>query len=274
MTIDNILQIIKDNETRNVEFKKSTGELKDAMHSVCAMLNSDGGYVIFGISPQSLKIVGQQVTENTRQEIAREIRKIEPFVDMPVIYVDVPEKDGFKIIVLHADKNLYNLAPYVFDGKPFYRLESTTLKMPQTMYEERLRQRDSFKFRWESQIAEEYSISDLDEKRIREVVSIGIRSGRINSSADGDTIESILSHLHLVKDGKPTNAAVALFAKDMNAYPQIELRMACFKGTNKSMFIDNKIESGNIFDMLEAGVAFCFRNLKLSGEVVGMNRKE
>ena len=67
MTIDDIKELFKIDETRCVELKKSTGELKDGMHSLCAMLNSDGGYVIFGIAPKSLKIIGQMVTDNTRQ---------------------------------------------------------------------------------------------------------------------------------------------------------------------------------------------------------------
>ena len=54
MTIKEVKELIKIDETRVVEFKKTTGELKDAMHSVCAMLNSDGGYVIIGIAPKSL----------------------------------------------------------------------------------------------------------------------------------------------------------------------------------------------------------------------------
>ncbi len=37
------------------------------METACAFLNSDGGWLIFGITP-SLKIVGQNVTDNTRQE--------------------------------------------------------------------------------------------------------------------------------------------------------------------------------------------------------------
>ena len=43
MTIDDIKDLIKIDETRTVELKKTTGELKDGMHSLCAMLNSDGG---------------------------------------------------------------------------------------------------------------------------------------------------------------------------------------------------------------------------------------
>ena len=50
--------------------------------------------------------------------------------------------------------------------------------------------------------------------------------------------------------------------------------MGYFKGTNKMVFIDNKMETGNFFDLLEAGISFCFRNLRLSGEVKGLLREE
>lgn len=66
MTINDIKTLIASDELRTLELKKTTGELKDGMHSLCAMLNSDGGYVIFGIASKSLKIIGQMVTDNTR----------------------------------------------------------------------------------------------------------------------------------------------------------------------------------------------------------------
>lgn len=53
-----------------MELKKTTGELKDGMHSACAFLNTDGGWLIYGIAPTSLKVLGQVVTDKIRQEIA------------------------------------------------------------------------------------------------------------------------------------------------------------------------------------------------------------
>lgn len=70
MTIEDIKKLIAGDETRTLELKKTTGELKDAMHSACAFLNTEGGWLIFGIAPKSLKIIGQQVSDATRQEIA------------------------------------------------------------------------------------------------------------------------------------------------------------------------------------------------------------
>lgn len=70
MDIEDIKRIIAGDETRTLELKKITGELKDGMHSACAFLNTDGGWLIFGIAPTSLKVLGQVVTDKTRQEIA------------------------------------------------------------------------------------------------------------------------------------------------------------------------------------------------------------
>ena len=58
--------------------KKTTVELKDGMRSACAVLNTTGSWMFFGIAPTTLKILGQEVTDNTRKEIAREIAKLEP----------------------------------------------------------------------------------------------------------------------------------------------------------------------------------------------------
>lgn len=274
MTIDEIKELIKIDETRTLELKKTTGELKDGMHSVCAMLNSDGGYVIFGVAPKSLKLVGQQVTDNTRQEIAREIRKMEPCVNMPVEYIDVPDAHGNQLIVIHADIDIFKEAPYAFDGKPYYKLESTTMPMPQTMYEERLRRRSPEKYRWDAMITEDYTVDDMDEDIIRRVVRSGINNGRIHASAANDSTEQLLDRLELMKEGKLINAAMVLFAKKIRDYSQIELGMACFRGKTKNIFVDGKFAKGNFFYMLDAGITFLMNNLKIGGEVVGLLREE
>ena len=69
MTIDDIRTLIAADESRTLEPKKTTGELKDGMHSACAFLNTEGGWSIFGVAPSSLKIIGQEVTDKTKQEI-------------------------------------------------------------------------------------------------------------------------------------------------------------------------------------------------------------
>lgn len=145
MTVAEIQELIKKDETRTLELKKSTGELKEAMHTVCAFLNTTGGQLIFGITPNSLQVIGQQVTDNTRREIARELTKIEPAVSLNVNYIEFDEKPDFYVVVIDVPAELNRNRPYVYDGRAYYRIESTTSVMPQSMYQELLLQRDSRK---------------------------------------------------------------------------------------------------------------------------------
>ena len=57
MTIDDIQKLIDQDESVTLELKKGTGELKDAMHTACAFLNTDGGWLIFGVTPTSRRIL-------------------------------------------------------------------------------------------------------------------------------------------------------------------------------------------------------------------------
>ena len=53
MTYEELEILIKNDEHRQLELKKTTGELKDGMHSACAFLNTEGGWLIFGVTPSS-----------------------------------------------------------------------------------------------------------------------------------------------------------------------------------------------------------------------------
>ena len=265
MTIKNIENLISTDETRNLELKKTTGELKDGLKSACAFLNTDGGWLIFGVAPATLKIVGQDVTENTRRELAQALTHLEPALDIEVDYVDVPDNNGKQLIVMRFEKWVWGMEPYTYHKCPYYRVESITKEMPKEMFLERLKASRPQDFAWDDQIAKGVTLADMDEERIRNAVRLGIAGGRINASAEGATVETLLGKLKLLKDEKPTNAAVMLFGKNTDAYPQLLLRMACFKGNDKNEFLDNKRQTGNFFDLLDAGTAFCFRNLRLAG---------
>lgn len=146
--------------------------------------------------------------------------------------------------------------------------------MPKEMYDERLKAANPQKFEWDIKPAFEVEISDLDEDRIRGAVRAGVRGNRLHASADTDSVEMLLQKLNLLtKDGKPTNAAAMLFAKNTR-YPQFLLRMCRFRGTTKNVFVDPKEIYGNFFDILDAGIDFCFKHLFLTGEIVGLNRVE
>lgn len=238
MTIDDIKNLVSADESRTLELKKTTGELKDGMHSACAFLNTEGGWLIFGIAPKSLKIIGQEVTDKTQQEIAQALAGLEPAVDVRVAYIDVPEHPGNKVIAMHFDGWVWGGHPHTFHGCPYFKVESTTKVMPQDMYDERIRAHQPQLYAWERLAADGVALADLDENLIRNSIRRGIDGGRIPESALYESTGDILSKWKLLKNGVPTNGAVLLFSNNIDEYPQFTLRMARFVGTNKNMFRD------------------------------------
>ncbi|MBR5634693.1 MAG: putative DNA binding domain-containing protein [Prevotella sp.] len=268
MTIEEIKSLIRNDETRTLELKKTTGELKDGMQSACAFLNTSGGWLVFGITPTTLEIVGQQVTDNTRREIAHELTKIEPAISVEVEYVRVENTPDFYVIALHLDTAIHRDVPYVYDARPYYRVESTTKIMSQPMYQELLRKKDARRQLWEEEKATNLSVENLEEDAIRRVVRAGVEAGRVPERMLHKEIREILEMMHLSDGGVLKNAAAALFVKEEFAPIQFHLRMARFKGVTKREFIDNRRVSGNIFRLYDEGMAFFFKHLNVSGTFV------
>ena len=192
---------------------------------------------------------------------------LEPAVDVRVAYVDVLEYPRNKVIAMHFDGWVWGERPHTFHGCPYYKVESTTKVMPQDMYDERIRAHQPQLYAWERLAADGVALADLDEDLIRNCIRRGIDGGRIPESALYEPIGDILSKWKLLKNGVPTNGAVLLFSNNIDEYPQFTLRMARFVGTNKNMFRDNQRAEGNLFQLLDAGVSFCFKHLSLSGRI-------
>ncbi len=267
ITIDDIKALIAADESRTLELKKTTGELKDGMHAACAFLNTDGGWLIFGIAPKSLKIVGQHVTDDTKREISQALAGIEPAYDIQPIYVDVPDYSDNKVIAFHFDGWKWGKKPYTFRGRPYYKIESTTKIMPREMYDERIRAHEPHSFSWESFPAKGVSLSDLNKDRILGCIRLGVNGGRIPESALTAPIEDTLAKWKLTVNGVPTNGAAMLFSDNIYPYDNFQLRLARFFGNDKLEFIDNQRAEGNFFDLLDAGMAFLFKHLNLSGKI-------
>ena len=271
MTYEELERLISKDETKNIELKKSTGELREGMHTACAFLNSDGGILVFGVTP-SLKILGQIVSESTRRDIAQALAGIEPAVTPVIEYVDIPDKPNHQAIVLRFNPWVYGNDPYTFHGRPYYRLESVTKAMPRDMFDARIRINMPHKYSWEMRVAEGYSIKDLDVSSIRGVVRLGVDEKRIPVGSLNESIKVILKKWNLLEGDKLRNAAVFLFSKRFSY--DYEIRMARFRGIDKNYFIDNQQAHGNFFELLDAGMSFFFKHLSLSGEIKGFKREE
>lgn len=259
-------QLGREGESHMVEFKKSLSQLKAAMESLCGFLNTDGGMVILGMGQEG-KLLGQMVTDNTQQEIAKELAKIEPFpATVSVQYVALNDSDDKRQIIVVSSPKGTEL-PYTYDGRAFYRSQSSTRKMSQTRYSQLLLERGAqMNNTWDMQLVDHATVADLDEKEIRRTVQIGVNVNRIAANALDEPIEDILQRLNLMRDNKLTNAAMVLFAKSvMPDFSQCLLKMAVFNGvTDLGDFIDNQMIHGNAFQLMNAANEFIMRHLSVA----------
>ena len=270
MEYQEIEALIALKESRNLEFKESTGQLDRSMETLCAFLNGDGGIVLYGVKDNG-NVVGQDVSDSTKRAIAEAINRIEPFVSLEINYVRIPNSDKF-VIIVNAEKQRF-MRPFAYKGRAYLRIESTTTVMPQEQYNHLLMQRGG-KYGWEAMVNPDLKISDLDENAILGAVREGIRNGRLPEVTIREEIPTILRKFGLLRDGNLNNAAAVLFGVDFYDYPQCLLRMARFKGTTKEEFIDNQRAQGNIYILLDAAMAFFFKHLSLSGKINGLYREE
>lgn len=139
--------------------------------------------------------------------------------------------------------------------------------MPREMYDERIRIHEPHSFSWESFPAKGVSLSDLNKDRILGCIRLGVEGGRIPESALTAPIEDTLAKWKLTVNGVPTNGAAMLFSNNIYPYDNFLLRLARFRGNDKLEFIDNQRAEGNLFDLLDAGMAFLFKHLNLSGKI-------
>lgn len=85
-------------------FKKSTGELKAGLATLCAFLNYVGGKVLFGVT-EGGKIRGQDISNDTMREVANFIQKLEP--QEQVAQTRVRIKDTLEVLILEVEPGEY-----------------------------------------------------------------------------------------------------------------------------------------------------------------------
>ncbi|MCM1122380.1 MAG: putative DNA binding domain-containing protein [Eubacterium sp.] len=103
-------------ETELIEFKKTTGELKEGIVSLASMLNKNGkGTLYFGVRNDG-EILGQQIGDRTLREISQGIANaIKPQIIPTIIMELCDDKNVIKVTVEGDEK------PYSAYGKYYIR---------------------------------------------------------------------------------------------------------------------------------------------------------
>lgn len=249
-------------ETDEVEFKKTTAELKEGVISLASMLNNHGhGVLYFGVKNDGT-IFGQQIGKNTTSDISREIKNYLRPVVIPNIKIEnIDDKSIIKIEVNGEDK------PYSAYGRYYVRSDDEDLIMKNSQLEDFFVNKNVGYSKWENELTE-YGEEVVDEELLINYINKGNEVGRI-SFLYRDTADT-LKKLRLMKRGKLNNAGVFLFSK----LRPWTVKLAIFPTDERISFIDNVIFKGNIFECINESYKYIAKAIRWKAEIVGMERVE
>ena len=247
-------------EDETLEFKKSTGELNEAMSSISAMLNKHGrGTIYFGVLSNG-EVKGQIVNESTLRDVSRKIYEsivpqIVPIIEKKI----VDEKEIIEVTFKGNDR------PYSSKGVYYIRTADEDRVLPPN----ELRQLFEYNKNgsWDSEITN-FTINDIDIVSLEKFYKRAISCGRLK---DLEFIpEKLLIKLGLLKNNKLTNAAYYLFS---NKKP-IVLKMAIFATDEKLTFLDINRLNGNIIDLIDEANNYIKKNMLWKADIKDMKRIE
>lgn len=207
----NLLEIIKNGEKENIEFKESFCD--EAIISLTAFANTKGGRVFIGIKDNK-EVKGIEVGKRTYIKFINEIKQKTDFKITPEIE-EVVYKNK-KILVLAISE--YPSKPIPFGGRYYKRIKNSNHQMNiDEIAEEYMKARNRS---WDMMINDDYSLNDLDFDKVSKIVD------RINERHEIKIAQDPLAFLKkfdLISGDKITNAAVLLFSIKPSFLSEIQI---------------------------------------------------
>ena len=249
-------------ENEQLEYKKTTAELKEGVISLASMLNKHNhGVLYFGVKNDGT-IFGQQIGKDTTSNVSKEIKNyIRPLVSPNITVLELDTKTIIKVEVYGDDK------PYAAYGRYFLRSDDEDLQMTNTQLEDLFINKNIDYSKWENEITE-YGEEVIDEELLISYIDKGNEIGRI-SFLYKDASDT-LTKLGLMKNNKLNNAGLYLFS---NLKP-LTLKLAIYPTDERISFIDNVIVKGNIFECIDNAYKYIVKNINWKAEIIGMSRVE
>ena len=156
-----------------------------------------------------------------------------------------------------------------YRGQAYRRVGAADRAMSRDEYNRLLLEQVHSEHRWENESASDWTVADLNQTEIVRTVEEAIRRRRAEEPGTRDPVE-LLRGLGLIHEGRLLRAAVVLFGRAERLemfYPQCLLRVAKFRGVDRTEFLDNRQMFGNAFDLLRKAELFLRENLPIAGRI-------
>lgn len=249
-------------ETEILEFKKTTGELRDAMDDICGILNKHGeGKLYFGVKPNG-EVIGQMVSNSSLDDVAKYIKNaIKPTIYPQINEVLLDGKTCIEVVFFGTER------PYSSYGRYFKRVSDRSEEMTPSELKRMMTSTD-YTSTWENNLTK-FGIDAVDKEALHNYYLKAISCGRLEPLLDYDESELLIG-LGLLQDGKLTNAGYYLFS---NKKPVV-LKMATYVTDQRIHFSDIRRIEDNIYNLINSANAYVKDKMNWRVELKGAVERE
>ena len=252
-------------ETESIEFKRSTGELREGVISIASILNKHGkGELYFGVKNNG-DVIGQEIADSTLRDISQAVG----YHIKPPVYPEIVEQDyeGKKVVCVRFNGDR---APYLAYNVPRIRVADEDKVMDQNEYDKLLRARGDASDAWELLVSKK-TVDDIIEKDFKLYLYRAKEAGRI--ILDSEDPKTVMNKLELLADDgiHLLNAGALLFCRTDLA----DVQMAKFATDVKATFLDIRREDfGSIIGQSEICIEYIKNAMDWKADIIGTRRVE
>ena len=170
-----IKELISQQEHNSLEFK--TGwNVEAILKTICAFLNTEGGWIIVGHNEKEL-IGLPDITEQKVNDLKR--NALENIFPQPLVYVQLETVNEKSIVLLNVLKG--SRQPYSYQKKYFIRKGSQTLEASPDDVSLILRSSNQYTSSWEKLTTVDAKYIDLNENEISATIIAANKLGKTKS---------------------------------------------------------------------------------------------
>ncbi|WP_042279922.1 AlbA family DNA-binding domain-containing protein [Candidatus Protochlamydia sp. R18] len=260
--------LIKQPESKILEFKSDLSSLTPILKTIVAFANTAGGIIIIGCSTSRV-ITGIKNIFKEEERLANAISdSIHPPL-LPEIEITTIEGKDLLIIKVAHWKGPFYLKKEGIPKGVYIRLGSTSRPAGPELLDEL--QRSFLSLSFDQQPLPDLTKDSLNLEKIEQIFAS--RGKHINK----DKLQSLGILVPYARNLVPSIGGLILFGKinELNHYfPDAKVNCARFIGDNKSNILDRLEIEGTILDAIESVPKFIARNTRLTAQIEGIRRKD
>ena len=250
MDIEQIKDIILRGENQEIEFKESFHSTQTISKIICALANTLGGVLFFGVDDKGSIIGIKENPDKLQQKIANSNQAVSPIPLISVEIHEIDQKNIIAIVIQRAPDGTY----YTFQGAIYVKIGSTIKRLEGQTQLNFLKNRQILTF--DESYDSLMKIDDLDKIKIQNYLDVRNQ----NNYFDTHTIKEFLISNRLASENgdlKIKNPTVLLFGKNPNQFcPQAEIKLVQFSGNEPVKIIAHKLIQDDLINSIEQSIDF------------------